>query len=73
MLKELAAQLDKEIKEKVPGIDISAGQATSITLATLQVLGSHLRGRTLFNKAKFFDYTVDIVEGLLKEVPGGTE
>jgi len=69
MRKELAEQLAKEIKEKVPEANITASQAASITITTLQVMEGHLRGRTLFNRAKFFGYTVDIVEGLLKEAP----
>jgi len=42
MLKELSEQLAKEIKEKVPGVNITAGQAASITVTTLQVMEDRL-------------------------------
>ena len=67
MKAELVEQLANEIKEKLPEIDITFEGATLLTTTTLRVMERHLKGRTLFNKAKFLSYTVEIVESLLEE------
>lgn len=73
MLKELAEQLIKEIKERVPGVNIKLDQAVTITIITCGVLEKHLKSCGRFNRAKFLNTTANIVEELLKEVPSGAE
>jgi Zn finger protein HypA/HybF involved in hydrogenase expression len=73
MIKELAEQLNKEVKERVPGVDLKVGQVVTITIATLQVMEKHIRSNGRFNRAKFLNTAANITEELLKEVPGGTE
>lgn len=64
MHKELAKRLAKEIKEKVPTVNITDKEAALVTISTLHVMASFSNKGVLFNRGRLLRHAKDIVISL---------
>jgi len=63
MLKELAEQLVKEVKAKVPKVDLSAEDIVLITTTTLYTMAGFSAKEAAHNRAHFLRSAGDLVIG----------
>lgn len=68
MQAELAQRLVKEIKEKLPAVDITAEEAALISIITLSTMAGFAHELGHHNKGKLIRYVRETVESFLKGV-----
>jgi len=65
MNKDLSRVLNKKLKEKFPGLDLTPEQMCHVTIMTLSALVGFLRKRTRFNGSRLLRYARDSVKSLV--------